>query len=105
MVKVDGRGRLQKSGNTHLRRLLVEAAWSYRYKPALQGEIKKRQQGQDPGIQSISWKAQHRLHQKNTQRCYPRGNLVEKAIVAVARELSGFIWSVARGIEETRRQG
>ncbi|MFD1910532.1 transposase [Paenibacillus rhizoplanae] len=105
MVKVDGRGRLQKSGNTHLRRLLVEAAWSYRYKPALQGEIKKRQQGQDPGIQSISWKAQHRLHQKKYTTMLSKGKPSGKAIVAVARELSGFIWSVARGIEETRRQG
>lgn len=84
--------------------MLVEAVWSYRYKPVLQGEIKKRQQGQDPGIQPISWKAQHRLHRKYTTML-SKGKPSGKAIVAVARELSGFIWSVAREIEETRRQG
>ncbi|MCS7463673.1 hypothetical protein N0M98_26560, partial [Paenibacillus doosanensis] len=53
--------------NTHLRRLLVESAWSYRYTPALKGELKKRQQGKSPEIQAISWKAQHRLHRKYTK--------------------------------------
>ena len=94
-------GKITKSGNTHLRKLLVEAAWSYRYKPALQGEIKKRQQGQQPEIQSISWKAQHRLHRKYT-KMLSKGKPSGKAVVAVARELSGFIWSIAREIEETR---
>ncbi|MGG3510513.1 IS110 family transposase [Paenibacillus lautus] len=92
-------GNITKSGNTHLRRLLVESAWSYRYKPALQGELKKRQQGKSPEIQAISWKAQYRLHRKYT-KMLSKGKPSGKAVVAVARELSGFIWSIARELEE-----
>jgi len=51
-------GRITKTGNTHVRRLLIEAAWSYRYKPALKGEIRKRQEGQSVEIKAIAWKAQ-----------------------------------------------
>jgi len=94
-------GTITKSGNTHLRRLLVESAWSYRYKPALQGEIRKRQVGQDPEIQAISWKAQHRLHRKYC-KMLAKGKPGGKAVVAVARELSGFIWSIARALEEKK---
>jgi transposase len=57
-------GKMTKTGNTHVRRLLIEAAWSYRYKPALKGEIRKRQEGQSPEIKAIAWKAQERLHRK-----------------------------------------
>ncbi|MFD2881997.1 transposase [Paenibacillus rhizoplanae] len=104
MVKVDGRGRLQKSGNTHLRRLLVEAAWSYRYKPALQGEIKTPTRSRSRN--SVDFlEGSTPVTSKKYTTMLSKGKPSGKAIVAVARELSGFIWSVARGIEETRRQG
>ncbi|MGG4106404.1 IS110 family transposase [Paenibacillus lautus] len=94
-------GNITKSGNTHLRRLLVESAWSYRYKPAVQGELRKRQQGQSPKVQFISWKAQNRLHRKY-MKMLSQGKPSGKAVVAVARELSGFIWAIARELEEKR---
>jgi transposase len=57
-------GKITKTGNTHARRLLIEAAWSYRYQPAVRERLKRRQDGQPGTIQAISWKAQQRLHKK-----------------------------------------
>lgn len=87
-------GDITKTGNRHVRRLLIEAAWSYRYKPAVKGELKKRQKDQPTTILGISWKAQNRLHTKYF-RLLGRGKESGKAITAVARELAGFIWAVA----------
>lgn len=86
-------GNITKTGNRHVRRLLIEAAWSYRYQPAVKGELKKRQQGQPTNILGISWKAQNRLHKKY-YRLVGRGKASGKAITAIARELSGFIWAI-----------
>jgi transposase len=91
-------GNITKTGNRHVRRLLVEAAWSYRFPPALKGDLKKRQEGQLPSVQTISWKAQNRLHKKYF-RLLSRGKVAGKAITAVARELAGFIWAVTQEIE------
>ncbi|WP_085504929.1 IS110 family transposase [Thalassobacillus devorans] len=92
-------GDITKTGNRHARRLLVEAAWSYRYRPAVKGELKKRQHGQAPNIQSISWKAQNRLHKKY-YRLLSRGKESGKAITAVARELAGFVWAITQELED-----
>lgn len=92
-------GGITKSGNTHLRRVLVEAAWSYRYQPALKGEIRKRQEGQSSTVQQISWKAQNRLHRKYV-RLVSKGKPANKAITGVARELAGFIWAIATSVEQ-----
>ncbi len=94
------RGKITKTGNSHARRVLVESAWSYRYKPALKGDLRKRQQGQDPGIQSIAWKAQHRLHSKYMKLLF-KGKPSPVVITAVARELLGFIWAIACKVETT----
>ena len=91
-------GKITKTGNRHVRRLLIESAWSYRYQPAVKGELKKRQEGQSATIQAISWKAQNRLHKKYF-RLLSRGKAASKAITAVARELAGFIWAIAQEIE------
>src|SRR5690606_8445846 len=88
-------GKITKTGNRHVRRLLIEAAWSYRHQPAIKGDLKRRQEGQLPSVQAISWKAQKRLHKKYF-RLLSRGKVAGKAITAVARELAGFIWAVAR---------
>ncbi len=94
-------GKITKTGNRHVRRLLVESAWSYRYHPALKGELKRRQEGQLPGVQAISWKAQNRLHKKYF-RLITRGKESGKAITAVARELAGFIWAITQEVEIKR---
>lgn len=91
-------GKITKTGNRHVRRLLVEAAWSYRHQPALKGNLKKRQEGQPPEIQSISWKAQNRLHKKY-YRLLSRRKESGKAVTAVARELAGFIWAITQEAE------
>ncbi|MGY0695040.1 IS110 family RNA-guided transposase [Virgibacillus sp. FSP13] len=91
-------GEITKTGNRHVRRLLIEAAWSYRYKPAVKGELAKRQKGQPSHILGISWKAQNRLHKKYF-RLMGRGKESGKAITAIARELAGFIWAIAQDVE------
>lgn len=96
-------GGITKTGNKHIRWLLIESAWSYRYKPAVRGELKKRQEGQPASITAISWKAQQRLHQKY-QRLISKGKPPGKAITAVARELAGFVWAIAKEIELEREK-
>ena len=93
-------GKITKTGNTHIRRVLVESAWSYRHKPNISGDLKKRQQGQDAAVQSIAWKAQTRLHLKYA-RMSAKGKPHGKIIAAVARELAGFIWAIATSVETT----
>jgi transposase len=92
-------GKITKTGNRHVRRLLVESAWSYRYQPSIKGELQKRQNGQSPTVLAISWKAQNRLHKKYF-RLLSRGKESGKAITAVARELAGFIWAVTQELDE-----
>lgn len=91
-------GSITKTGNSQIRRAIVEISWSYRYKPALKGPLLQRQQGQDPEAQRIAWKAQHRLHMKY-HRISAKGKGGKLAVVAVARELLGFIWAIGCAIE------
>ena len=91
-------GGITKCGNAHLRRVLGEAAWSYRYKPAVKRAIKKRQEGQSPQIQDMAWRAQDRLHRKYV-RMISRGKQHNVAVTAVARELLGFVWAIACEVE------
>jgi transposase len=83
-------GSITKAGNAHLRRVLVEAAWAYRHRPAVRGKLAKRQEGLPPELLAYSWKAQTRLHATYRKLAARRG--ANKAAVAVARELSGFVW-------------
>lgn len=91
-------GAITKTGNSHVRRLLIEASWSYRYQPVVKGKLKKRQEGQPGPVQTISWKAQQRLHKKYL-RLLSRGKAPGTTIAAVARELAGFVWAIAQEIE------
>jgi transposase len=93
------RGSITKTGNAHLRRVLVEAAWAYRHKPRLGGKNKKRQEGVSEEIKAIAWKAQQRLHNRYW-RLTAKGKIPGKAITAVARELVGFIWAI--GVQAER---
>lgn len=92
------RGGITKTGNAHLRRVLIEAAWAYRNRPALGPGVRKRQQGQPPRITEIAWKAQHRLHSRYV-RLASRGKPGQVAVTAVARELLGFMWAIAAPLE------
>ncbi|MDQ6423667.1 transposase, partial [Paenibacillus sp. LHD-117] len=94
------RGSMTKAGNSHLRRTLVESAWSYRHRPAVKGELAKRLEGLPAAVQLLSWKAQERLHTKYRRLVFGKSKHKNVAIGAVARELVGFIWAVARVAEQ-----
>ena len=93
------RSSITKSGNSHLRRILIECAWSYRYKAHMSEAIRKRQEGQPVFARLIAWKAQVRLCQKY-RNLVSKGKSGSIAVTAVARELLGFIWAVAREVEQ-----
>jgi len=86
------RGAITKTGNGHGRRLLVEAAQHYRHRPSVGMKLRKRREDQPGGVVAIAEKAQHRLHRRY-HRLVLRGVASNKAKVAVARELAGFIWA------------
>ena len=88
-------GSITKTGNVHIRRVLVEAAWAYRHAPAVRGKLKCRQEGQPPDVVAHSWAAQCRLNTTYRKLAARKGP--NKAVVAVARELSGFIWGAMTG--------
>jgi transposase len=93
------RGSISKAGNAHLRRIVVEAAWSYRHRPGVGHSLKVRQRHLSAPVCEIAWKAQQRLHQRYA-RLTARGKSKQHAVTAVARELLGFIWAI--GIEVER---
>ena len=89
-------GAITKTGSRHARRLLVEAAWHYRKAPALGQALKRRQDGQPAHILAICWHAQQRLHHVWRRLDTERGKRRTIVAVAVARELAGFCWAIAR---------
>jgi transposase len=94
------RGAITKTGNAHLRRVLVEAAWAYRFPPKCTKALRTRQRGQPDAITAIAWKAQHRLSTRY-RRLLGRGKPTPHVITAVARELTGFIWAIGVAAERT----
>ncbi len=97
------RGSITKTGNAHLRRIAIEAAWSYRLKPAVGPGLRKRQQGVPEEIREVAWKAQLRLH-KRYARLAAAGKDQRKIVTAVGRELLGFIWAIGVKAETTNSQ-
>ena len=87
-------GSITKTGNTHARRLLIEAAQNQRRRPARSGTIARRQHGQPAHVVARAQHAQARLH-KRWQRMAARGKHSNKIATSVARELAGFIWATA----------
>jgi transposase len=92
------RGGITKTGNSHLRRVIVEAAWAYQHKPWVGGFLLKRQQGLDQHIKDIAWKAQWRLCTRY-KKLAARGKNKPQIVTAIGRELLGFIWAIATSIE------
>jgi transposase len=91
------RGSITKTGNAHARRLLTEAAWSYRFPARLSHALRQRSSSQPEPVRSHAWKAQQRLCERFA-RMSSRGVHANKVCVAVARELAGFIWAIARQV-------
>jgi len=92
------RGAITKTGNAHLRRIVGEAAWAYQRRPWVGGFLRKRQQGLDQEVKDIAWKAQTRLHSRYS-KLTGRGKNKNQTVVAVGRELLGFIWAIATRTE------
>lgn len=97
------RGSITKTGNAHLRRVVVEAAWAYRFKPDIGRSLRERQAGLSEEIKAIAWKAQHRLHRRFAA-LLSRNKSRQGAVTAVARELVGFIWAIGQEIERNPQQ-
>jgi len=91
-------GAITKTGNAHLRRILGEAAWAYRHKPAVGVALRQRRKGQRAEILQMADKAQHRLHRRY-RHLLSRGKNHLQAVTAVARELLGFVWAIAVAVE------
>jgi transposase len=88
-------GAITKTGSSHARRLLVEAAWHYRGRPAISKALSDRQELQPPAAVAVAWSAQRRLH-RTWQRLEARAKRRTIIAVAAARELAGFCWAITR---------
>jgi len=95
------RGGITKSGNAHLRRIIVEAAWCQRYKPTLSLAMRKRQDGLSAEVQELAAKARHRLHQRY-MHLMARGKTKQEVVTAVGREMLGFIWAIGMSVERAQ---
>jgi transposase len=90
-------GPITKTGNGHVRHVLVESAWHYRRQPRMGKALRERSVGLPPQVCAIAWKAQKRLHGR-LHRLISRGKNPAEAATAVARELAGFVWAIAREV-------
>lgn len=88
------RGSITKAGNSHCRHIFIQAAWSYRHRPHISAELRRRQQGMPARVIAHSWKAQQRLYRLFHEIAHRKSPQI--AAVAVARELAGFVWAVMR---------
>ena len=85
-------GGITKTGNAHLRRVLVESAWHYRHHPFVSATLRARQRGAPADVIARAWTAQQRLHRRY-QRLAARGKPKQHIVTAVARELTAFVWA------------
>jgi len=92
------RGRIKKTGNGGVRRILIEAAWSYRLPAQVSETLYVRQKNLPQDICAIGWKAQLRLCTRY-KRLMTKGKSQKLIIAAIAQELCVFIWAIAREVE------
>ena len=92
-------GGITKMGNGYARRALVEAAHHYRAPARLTPHLQKRQEGLPRSVTAVAWEAQRRLHHRYRQLAGPGRKKTPVVVTAVARELSGFVWAIARQIQ------
>ena len=97
-------GSITKAGNSAARRMLVEVAWHYQHNARVSPIIARRQDQLPKAITDIAWAAQLRLHAK-FKRLLARRVMKTKAVVAVARELTGFVWAIAGEVHNSGWQG
>jgi transposase len=94
------RGSITKTGNTYIRRILVEAAWAYQKRPHAGRTIQNRRRNQPEALVAIARKADHRLHGKFSKLQFRYNKKAVVADVAVARELAGFVWAIGQLLEQ-----
>jgi transposase len=92
------RGSITKTGNGHVRRVLVEAAWAYRLPARVSRKLLIRQEGVSPEVCAISWKAQLRLCARY-KRFTTKGKPHQLVVTAIARELCAFMWAIANEVQ------
>lgn len=88
-------GAITRCGNGHLRRILMEAAWHYQHAPVMSKELRRRNKGVAVGVRRIAWESQKRRNKRLYQLIH-KGKSSQKAIIAMARELAGFVWAVGQ---------
>jgi transposase len=93
-------GHITKTGNGHARRVLVEAAWAYRFSAKIARAHQIRQENQPQAVRDIAWKAQLRLCRRY-QRLLAKGKTKNVVVTAIARELVGFMWAIAKEVKPT----
>ena len=100
------RGGITKTGNAHLRRVVVEAAWAYQHRPNVIGYLLRRQKDLaiSDEVKDIAWKAQNRLH-KRYKAMAARGKNKNQIVAALGRELLGFIWAIGVRTEQQQKLG
>jgi transposase len=86
------RGGITKAGNSHARRVIIEAAWHYRHPPRVSAGLTERREGQPAAVIAIADKAQQRLYRRQ-RHLVAHGKTTTQAVVAGARELTGFLWA------------
>lgn len=91
-------GGITKCGNSHARWMLVECRQHYRKAPKVSAALSRRQEGQPRAVKELSWRMQHRLH-KRYVKLKTRGKRENKALIAVAREISAFIWEMQNKLD------
>ncbi len=98
------RGGITKTGNGHLRRVLVEAAWAYQHRPNVTGYLLRRQKNlvMSEEAKKIAWKAQQRLHKRYAAMA-ARGKNTNQIVAALGRELIGFVWAIAVAAERDHK--
>lgn len=89
------RGSITKAGNAHVRRVLIEGAWSYKHRPCESHAMRKRSKDVAPEVKRIAWKAQVRLHDRY-RRMRGQNKPPQVVVTAIARELAGFLWSIGQ---------
>jgi len=97
------RGSITKTGNAHLRRVVVEAAWAYRHRPRVGDSLRRRQNAVSEEVKEIAWKAQHRLHERYG-KLMAKGKNKAVVVTAVARELLGFLWAIGVRVEAEQKE-
>ncbi len=95
------KGGITKTGNGHVRRLFIEAAWAYRLPARKSRCILKRQEGLAQSVLDIAWKAQVRLCSRY-RRLAAKGKTKQVVVTAIARELAGFVWAIAQEVTASK---